>query len=271
MNGVSDRPRLLTSQLLTPSHEFSAIQGEHNLFKRQAGNSRSSTLPFPSQPRPLFRPKSYPQKPRHPCLSRIFRILLTFLLARITVMHLENMNTNGPSAALAYFVASWGVQVLLSREVQGWSWTRDARDHETRAGHVLQSNFERVNNRSRAWWAWRWQSTRLYFKAIVGIIFALYGRTGLQTSANASRARCRWRHLVLICEIVTDILISWYLVISGMDAGAKAGSQRRLVLLVVVRLLFSPCHAIVHRTQGSVVSVPTEAPKAWNTWRSYRN
>lgn len=37
--------------------------------------------------------------------------------------------------------------------------------------------------------------------------------------------------------------------ISGMDAGAKAGSQRRLVLLVVVRLLFSPCalnHAVVH-------------------------
>lgn len=91
----------------------------------------------------------------------------------------------------------------------------------------------------------------------MGILFALYGRTGQQTSANASRARWRWRHLVLICEIVTEI--SWYLVISGMDAGAKAGSQRRLVLLVVVCLLFSPCainHAIVHRTQGSVVSVP---------------
>lgn len=79
-------------------------------------------------------------------------------------------------------------------------------------------------------------------KAIVVILFALYGRTGQQTSANASRALSavldpdhQWRHLVLICEIVTEI--SWYLVIPGMDAGAKAGPQRRLMLLVVVRLL----------------------------------
>lgn len=53
--------------------------------------------------------------------------------------------------------------------------------------------------------------------------------------------------------------------ISGMDAGAKAGPQWRLMLPVVVRLLFSPCainHAVVHLTQGSVVSVPTEA---WDT------